>query len=650
MIFGRFGFSMKFGAGKGSSGPALPAQTMSLGIYPFNDNGQPYNTTSFETWLGAGIDSVVMFINGGTWSSFRSNADNCAVQPFAAKQVLWTVALAQSGTTLAQVAAGSNDADFTYAANAILSNATAVGGNINIRLGWEFNLTTNAWASHGVETDYIAAFRRVVGLFRALSPRFRFHWCPYLTLSTTIYDPTTSYPGDDVVDVIAGDCYFNSTYDGSDPNAAFGFKQTSANGLDALVAMAASHSKPWGISEWGVTSDVYAPCITQLASYMRAHGCTYHNYWDSAAGITPSSRLSNNQYTNAAAAYIAAFGTPAITSAAATSIDSGSALSQTLTANQPVTWQITGGADKQQFSLSGTMPSTSATLSMAAKNQAAPVDANLDNVYNVQLRAVSDRQKIATQNFAATVVPAYVFTNAEAQAYVARMSAQPSSTRKAQIDTFIGSLKSAGVYALLDTFYVLASHNATAALLNVLGATNTAAPVGTPTFAIDRGYTGNYGTGSYVTLNRPGNAAGGKYTTNAASASVWELTNVTSNNGSMGGTVAINTHDASGNVDININDWTSLVIASNSGPGLYTANRTASNARQAYKNGAQIGADTQAADNAPGSASFIVCAGNPSYPESRQIAIAATGGSLTAPQALAFYNACQTYLHAIGAV
>ena len=34
------------------------------------------------------------------------------------------------------------------------------------------------WFAKGQEADYIAAFRRVVGIFRRHSSDFKFDWCP----------------------------------------------------------------------------------------------------------------------------------------------------------------------------------------------------------------------------------------------------------------------------------------------------------------------------------------------------------------------------------------------------------------------------------------------------------------------------------------
>jgi hypothetical protein len=60
----------------------------------------------------------------------------------------------------------------------------------------------------------------------------------------------------------------------------------------------------------------------------------------------------------------------------------------------------------------------------------------------------------------------YTPVNAEATALIARMTIAPNARRKRAIDTLIGALKTAGVWTKLDTFYVMAAHDAASARLN----------------------------------------------------------------------------------------------------------------------------------------------------------------------------------------
>lgn len=73
---------------------------------------------------------------------------------------------------------------------------------------------------------------------------------------------------------------------------------------------------------------------------------------------------------------------PTITSPSSPTVLENAAFTQTLTANEAVTWSKVGGADQAAFSLAG------ATLSMIARDFEAPADADHDNIYVVQVRAV----------------------------------------------------------------------------------------------------------------------------------------------------------------------------------------------------------------------------------------------------------------------
>lgn len=632
MAFGKQGAQLfGLGAGRGSGIPGLPAQTFQLGAYS-------NNLTSSETWLGAPFDYQLGFIRNSSWANMRTDASNAAAASYTRPQY-WAVALtpgltATPVTTLANVGAGSNDADITYIAQQLL--LTQAGGTIWIRPGWEMNGNFYPWTQGGTtqsQLDYVAAFQKWVTLFRAVSSRFKFSFCVNLgsTNGTDHLDPTLAYPGDSYVDAIEGDVYFDigST---SSASALWGFYKAASAGLDWLVAYAATHSKPCGIVETGINSDTYSPIIDNLAAYAVSSSLARISYWESNDNF--SAKLSANQYPNSATAFIADFGKPVITSASSATGDISGTFTQVLTASKAVTWQIVGGANKSKFSISG---SNLQIIGPAV------------GTYVVQVRAVDSRDQYVLQTFTATIVAAYVFTNTEASAYVARMGVQPNYTRKGLIDTFIGSLKSGSVYSALDTLHIFAAHDGTAGLLNVIGASNTATGANSPTFTTDRGYTGS-GT-AYVTLNRPANTAG-SYGTNAGHLSCWELTNLANDTASCGhGSAQICSRDSTSHFQGLVNSFTNNTgIASASGNGHWIANRTTSAAQQYYKNGASIGSDTNASNNAPGAGSWVACTANTSFPAARQIAIMTTGGSLDATKSAALYNACQTYLHAIGAV
>ncbi|WP_312619986.1 hypothetical protein [Agrobacterium pusense] len=85
----------------------------------------------------------------------------------------------------------------------------------------------------------------------------------------------------------------------------------------------------------------------------------------------------------------------------------------------------------------------------------------------------------------------------DAAAFVARMTVQPSPARAGLIETLIKTLKSGGVWPKLDILYLTAAHDSQAARLNLLNGSSTLAPMNSPAFTVDRGYTGD-GSSSYL--------------------------------------------------------------------------------------------------------------------------------------------------------
>jgi beta-mannanase len=150
-----------------------------------------------------------------------------------------------TGTRLADVANGLHDVDFEIAACAI---ADAQPRAI-IRLGWEMNLSQMGWFAKGQEDDYIAAFRRVVGIFRRYSSEFKFDWCPGWGPQETPAD--LAYPGDDFVDYIGLDVY-DFKLEGTAEERWRNFYLEAPFGLEWHRDFAARHGKLMSFPEWGV--------------------------------------------------------------------------------------------------------------------------------------------------------------------------------------------------------------------------------------------------------------------------------------------------------------------------------------------------------------------------------------------------------------
>ena len=271
--------------------------------------------SSFETYLGTTVTYAMAFANGTSWSNLQSNAVDATVLG-TTHSIHWSVAIPSDGTTtLAQVAAGMWDSQFTTLANLFLATRPS-DAIIPVRIFWEFQNTSFAWNSVGHESDYIAAFQRVTQLFLNVSTKFRFIWCPAwnTTVSgqSTAYDPSQAYPGDGVVDVIGMDVYYTTQTDGTDPNAAWRFKQAAPFGLNWLAGFAQTHGKPMSQDEWGVNTDVAAQYISAQLEWFEANNVAYINYFDVNNASLPDfqTQISANQYPTAGARFQQEFSSP----------------------------------------------------------------------------------------------------------------------------------------------------------------------------------------------------------------------------------------------------------------------------------------------------------------------------------------------------
>lgn len=243
--------------------------------------------------------------------------------------------------------------------------------------------------------------------------------------------------------------------------------------------------------------------------------------------------------------------------------------------------------------------------------------------------------------------------DADAATLFAAMTTPPTTARKAQINTLILALKAAGVWTLLDVFYVLAAADSQAARLNWKNpAAFTALAVNSPTFAADRGYTGD-GSSSRLRTQFTPSVNGVNYTQNDASAWLWNLTESQDNTGhELGNTTTPRTftriRNTSNQAVMAANSGsTSTTVANSVSLGFFGTQRVSGTTVNVFKNGASLGT------SAPGAAAITateqwICGANSTGFSARQIALAAWGASLTSKEA-AFYSALLTYMQAVGA-
>ncbi|MBR1121257.1 hypothetical protein JQ628_07000 [Bradyrhizobium lablabi] len=235
--------------GKAGSLPRSDSARLAGAFVDWGQVGREHTLQQWEKWLNQKPSSVIAvdFYNDDSWEKLSRFTWVPGVwkKLNPARNVAWSLPLTMKDTPLSDVAEGKHDAEFEQAARAI---AEAQPRAI-IRLGWEMNLEQMVWFTRGHEADYIAAFRRVVGIFRKHSRDFRFDWCPGWGPQETPAD--LAYPGDDVVDIIGLDVY-DFKYDGTPEERWEKFYLKAPFGLEWHRDFAAKHNKLMSYPEWGV--------------------------------------------------------------------------------------------------------------------------------------------------------------------------------------------------------------------------------------------------------------------------------------------------------------------------------------------------------------------------------------------------------------
>ena len=246
---------------------------------------------------------------------------------------------------------------------------------------------------------------------------------------------------------------------------------------------------------------------------------------------------------------------------------------------------------------------------------------------------------------------------------IAAMTTPPSAARQRLISDHIVALKDAGIWALLDIYYVMAAHDEQASRLNWKNpAAFTLEANGVITFTADRGWQGD-GSSGYLDTGWIPSVNGVNYQLNSASFGGYSRTDIAEDSQIMGVSKTTTTQAASQLLprrpaNVFLSRINQLVLGGTGGAsanslGLFVARRSASNSHQLYKNGVlqSTSADTP---TALPPFSFYISAQNVDGAavsfSTRQLASAFTGAAMSESQQLALYNAQQTgYLAAVGA-
>lgn len=252
--------------------------------------------------------------------------------------------------------------------------------------------------------------------------------------------------------------------------------------------------------------------------------------------------------------------------------------------------------------------------------------------------------------------------DADAQSWFDMLSGI-TEARKVIVNDLILGLKADGNYSKLDRLWLLAAEDEVQAAISIVkdGAGNSSGSpasecvaVNAPTFVADRGYTGNAST-SYLNTQYVPSTDGVTLTLNSSSIGFYSRTDQTglyldmeSRGSAEASWLGIHARFF-GDTSYAINDATYGSVTTASSQGLFSARRTASNAKAVFKNGVSINTGATASISLPNTSVFI-CGSNRSglyFPSSKQFACAFFGSGAIDQAAL--YTRIQTYMTAIGA-
>lgn len=270
------------------------------------------NVAAFDTWLGKKARIQLVSFDQSSWANFASGI-TFETGLFAGKSCQWSVPMATAFGDLPAVVSGTHDAVFTACATAILAALPASERGI-IRLGWELDQMGQPWrpfdSSGTVLTvsDFINAYRRIVGLFRAVDPhRFMFVWCPNCNDAVTAQGLTIAdcYPGDAYVDIVGLDLYFQKAFDnhGNDGTDIYFYRLGQGAGLQWIVDFAKAQGKYVCMGEYGTDDNTSTGFFSRLLQFFKDNNFLYHGVWNDA-----QYKLSDDQYPALSAVYKTAFG------------------------------------------------------------------------------------------------------------------------------------------------------------------------------------------------------------------------------------------------------------------------------------------------------------------------------------------------------
>lgn len=332
----------------------------------------------------------------------------------------------------------------------------------------------------------------------------------------------------------------------------------------------------------------------------------------------------------------------------------------------PTSYGITGGTGTTTITKVGTY-GTLAVVAATGAYTYTPDDAAINAV---EAGTPTDVFTITATNGAGTGTATLTVTvnsavegggySAEATALFAAMSTAPSTGLKDDIDACIVGLKADGVWSLIDALWVQQVEASDQFLNWKNPAAFVPSALGAPTFVANRGFDYD-GVDDAHDLNYNPAAGGTLYTQNSNHGGVLVLVGAANANPIVGikngstATATLNPRSATNTTIFRAQDNTgeSPARSETVGTGLFVWNRSASNARQLYVDGAAVTL------NSPTAASVALVNGSmrvggtggssPGYAVGR-VAATVFGGSMTALQHAALNTRLNTYSAARSAI
>jgi len=256
----------------------LPRHAM--GAYP---GWSQANANSFANEVGRPVEALTLFLDRDSWGEMSSSARGLGGlwRDHPALKII-SFPMSVQGQSLQLGASGALDGDVERIARVLVDGG--LDGSV-IRIGWEHNGTWSKWSSLSDPEAYSTYFRRIVDVFRSVSPNFKFEWNVNIRYVNV---DLASYPGDAYVDVIGMDIY-NSSFGESqrDPVDRWNTYLDRGAGLKWHRDFAAARGKPMAYSEWGL-SENHLPgvesddpyFIRKMLEWIGANNVAYATYFN----------------------------------------------------------------------------------------------------------------------------------------------------------------------------------------------------------------------------------------------------------------------------------------------------------------------------------------------------------------------------------